>query len=305
VVTGGTGGTGGSDSWDLDPLDPRNGIPGLPAGANLSRTGGTLSLQNCIVANPASGGNGYGGLADAGHNLSSDDTCNFGAPGSLNNTDPKLGALGAYGGSTQTVPLLADSPAINAGIEIPGLDTDQRGVARPQGAAFDIGAFERPFAGLAGVVLRRDGTPFPGVLLTLISVTAEPRTTTSDAEGRYEFTPQPGTDLGVYRIQPASGGGSTFTPTHRDVTLSSPSQSIPDLDFTADGERIVSFGFAPDGRFHFRFLGQPSTPYQIQATQLPDPWQQIAEGLTDTAGYLDFTDPDPSTDMRLYRVVGP
>jgi len=51
-----------------------------------------------------------------------------------------LGPLGNYGGSTQTMPLLPGSAAIDAGSGCPA--TDQRGVARPQGSACDIGAFE-------------------------------------------------------------------------------------------------------------------------------------------------------------------
>jgi hypothetical protein len=54
--------------------------------------------------------------------------------------EPKLGILGAYGGPTETIPLLAGSPAIDAGkIEAcPGLD--QRGASRS--GRCDIGPFE-------------------------------------------------------------------------------------------------------------------------------------------------------------------
>src|SRR6185369_5191626 len=53
-----------------------------------------------------------------------------------------LGALASNGGPTQTHALLSGSPAINAGTATGALTTDQRGVARPQGAAVDIGAVE-------------------------------------------------------------------------------------------------------------------------------------------------------------------
>jgi hypothetical protein len=56
--------------------------------------------------------------------------------------DPQLGALGDYGGATQTIPLLTGSSAIDAGNDGLCPATDQRGVARPQGAHSDIGAFE-------------------------------------------------------------------------------------------------------------------------------------------------------------------
>jgi predicted outer membrane repeat protein len=56
--------------------------------------------------------------------------------------DPKLGALGNYGGFTQTFPLLAGSSAINLGNDAVCPATDQRGVARPQNTHCDIGAYE-------------------------------------------------------------------------------------------------------------------------------------------------------------------
>jgi uncharacterized repeat protein (TIGR01451 family) len=54
--------------------------------------------------------------------------------------DPLLGPLASNGGPTRTHALLAGSPAIDAGGGT--LSSDQRGVARPQGLAPDIGAFE-------------------------------------------------------------------------------------------------------------------------------------------------------------------
>lgn len=62
--------------------------------------------------------------------------------GSGPNFDARLGPLGNNGGPTPTYPLLPRSPALDAGIAIPGVTSDQRGVARPQGRAPDIGAFE-------------------------------------------------------------------------------------------------------------------------------------------------------------------
>jgi predicted outer membrane repeat protein len=50
--------------------------------------------------------------------------------------------LALNGGLTRTHALLAGSPAINAGANC--LATDQRGIARPQGARCDIGAYEAP-----------------------------------------------------------------------------------------------------------------------------------------------------------------
>jgi hypothetical protein len=121
--------------------------------AGIFNDSGMATLQNSIVANSSSGGNCFGTMTSNGYNLSSDDTCNFKGTGDLNSTDPKLGKLGNYGGSTQTIPLLSGSPAIDAGN--PGgctdsnghlLKTDQRGKPRPDkedSGGCDMGAFER------------------------------------------------------------------------------------------------------------------------------------------------------------------
>ncbi len=54
--------------------------------------------------------------------------------------DPGLDSLGSYGGPTQTMALLAGSPAIGKGTSVSGVTTDQRGMAR--GASVDIGAYQ-------------------------------------------------------------------------------------------------------------------------------------------------------------------
>jgi hypothetical protein len=57
--------------------------------------------------------------------------------------DPKLGSLADNGGPTRTRALLAGSPAIDAASTPDCPTADQRGVLRPQGAACDIGSYER------------------------------------------------------------------------------------------------------------------------------------------------------------------
>jgi predicted outer membrane repeat protein len=56
--------------------------------------------------------------------------------------DPLLGPLQDNGGSTFTHALLPASPAIDAANPLNNEFIDQRGVTRPQGSGFDIGAFE-------------------------------------------------------------------------------------------------------------------------------------------------------------------
>jgi len=56
---------------------------------------------------------------------------------------PRLGPLADNGGPTRTDALLLGSPAIDAASTPDCPTTDQRGVLRPQGAACDIGSYER------------------------------------------------------------------------------------------------------------------------------------------------------------------
>jgi hypothetical protein len=57
--------------------------------------------------------------------------------------DPRIGPLADNGGPTRTHALLLGSPAIDAASTPDCPTTDQRGVLRPQGAACDIGSYER------------------------------------------------------------------------------------------------------------------------------------------------------------------
>jgi len=103
---------------------------------------GNLTLRNSILWN---GSNLFNGLFDT---ISiSDSVLEGGCPAgascsSIYTTDPKLGALGNYGGKTQTIPLLADSSAIDSANDTYCPKTDQRGVIRPQRFHCDSGAYE-------------------------------------------------------------------------------------------------------------------------------------------------------------------
>jgi uncharacterized repeat protein (TIGR01451 family) len=80
--------------------------------------------------------------------------------------DPLLGPLDDNGGDTRTHALQPGSPAIDGGscTDIAGdlIASDQRGVARPQGADCDVGAYElgQPSLSLAKTV--DNGLPQPG-----------------------------------------------------------------------------------------------------------------------------------------------
>ena len=127
-----------------------------PARSGIYLTNGALNLSNSILANN-NGGNNFavsgGILTSQGYNLADNWNGVTTATGDLT-ADPKFGALGDYGGPTQTMPILIGSPAIDAGNDTVCADPltvnnlDQRGVVRPvnvTGAAAahcDIGAYE-------------------------------------------------------------------------------------------------------------------------------------------------------------------
>jgi hypothetical protein len=102
------------------------------------------TLTNVLLGNPGAGGNCAGtGYVSLGGNISSDASCTaFTQPTDISNTNPLAGPLQNNGGGTPTHALLVGSPAVDAAVVANCPTTDQRGVARPQGAACDIGAFE-------------------------------------------------------------------------------------------------------------------------------------------------------------------
>jgi predicted outer membrane repeat protein len=168
-------------------VDP--GAPGTPsmrntliAGNTLSGSGGTGPDVNGAI-DPASTNNLIG-VGDGSTGLTT------GTGGNLIGTAaapiaPLLGTLGNYGGSTQTIPLLPGSPAIDAGTTGAGVSaTDQRG--KPRVGAPDIGAFESQ-----------------GFALTIVSGTPQTKQINT------AFAPLVVSVTGA--SEPVSGGVITFT----------------------------------------------------------------------------------------------
>jgi len=172
------GGIGNGRTLTLNSSTVSGNSAGVGGGIN-NDSHATSTLKNTIVADNST--DCAGSITSAGHNLSSDGTCSFTAPGDLMNTDPVLAPLANNGGPTQTHALLAGSPAIEVGSpDCPPPATDQRGVGRPQGAACDIGAFEAPLP-VGGIAQLPDVSHSParnygalaGAALTaLVAVTA-------------------------------------------------------------------------------------------------------------------------------------
>jgi hypothetical protein len=117
-------------------------------GAVRNGLGGILSLRNSILANSTGGVDCIKvNTTAAVENINNlIETTGAGAEScgtSLLSSDPMLDSLTDNGGSTQTMALQANSPAINTGDDATCLSTDQRGVTRPQGNHCDIGAYEK------------------------------------------------------------------------------------------------------------------------------------------------------------------
>ncbi len=138
------------------------------AGAPSDSSTATINLTNALFVNNRLNGtphncgifdlnSAFGGLGvltatinSNGGNLSDDTTC---SPYFTKSTDQNnlgtlgstLGTLSNNGGFVPTIPLLQGSPAIDAGVTISGMTQDARFATRPQGTAFDSGAYESPF----------------------------------------------------------------------------------------------------------------------------------------------------------------
>ena len=132
-----------------------------------------MRVSSSIVAGDSANDDCSGTITDGGNNVSTDfdDSCSFTGPSDRVNVDPLLGALRNNGGPTDTLSLLAGSPAIDAGAGCAA--TDQRGQPRPQGTACDSGAFESAFT-TAPPVAAPTGPPADGTTVTTTTTIATP-----------------------------------------------------------------------------------------------------------------------------------
>ncbi len=111
---------------------------------------GRLAMVNTLLAGN-SGGNCFlaAAIESEGGNLDSGSTCGLVGGADMEDVDPRLGPLADNGGQTPTHALSPGSPAMDHGLTLPDIVTDQRGAPRPTRQGYDIGAYEAPELSMA------------------------------------------------------------------------------------------------------------------------------------------------------------
>ncbi len=238
------------------------------SGASLANHGGTVSLAATVVANRGAGDACSGPFVDEGYNVASDSSCGFGPSDGVVST---MGPLADNGGPTETMALLAGSPALGL-VESTALcsATDQRGGVRPP-TGCDSGAFQTvigtttivlpPLAAVAGQTLSvtvdvaSDG-PGLGVPTGTVSITdgsGAPATCPLDPSGTATCSitaPQ----VGTVTLDAAYGGDDNFlsSVSHgASLVVTSPgaavttSTEVPQVSVDFTGSLVASYGGAP------------------------------------------------------------
>ncbi|HEY3832803.1 MAG TPA: choice-of-anchor Q domain-containing protein [Acidimicrobiia bacterium] len=129
------------DTIDANPTAPDGNAP-------VSQIFGTAAatlnpVRGTVVSGGAPGRDCTIATTSGGSNYDDDGTCGFNGTGDFSHAaSPQLGMLRNNGGPTFTQDPAATSPLVNVVVGT-CLALDQRGVARPQGSACDIGSVER------------------------------------------------------------------------------------------------------------------------------------------------------------------
>ncbi len=155
-TTGDGGGIASTDGTTTIINSTITGNSTTHSGGGLANSA-TMILVNTIVAgntssNSATVADIAGPIAASSHNNligtgGSGGLTNGTSGNKINVANPGLGTLGSYGGPTQTIPLLANSPALDAASDTDAGLTDERGAQRgplglDAGTHADIGAYE-------------------------------------------------------------------------------------------------------------------------------------------------------------------
>jgi hypothetical protein len=180
---------------------------------------------------------------------------------------PALGALGNYGGPTQTVP--PGSPAVNIAPTC-ATGSDQRGVTRPTGGRCDAGAFEQQFIAVIPGALpsAQVGVPYSHQLIAINGI------------GPYTFAPL--SNLVPAWLTLSSSGLLSGTPTHTGFV--SFTVTATDTFSTATGSGTYYVFILPAGaalyRAYLSSAGSDANPctLPLPCRLLPAALAAVAEG---------------------------
>ena len=176
-------------------------------GANVFLNGDATFTNTIVAGTPGANCNTGFAPNDGGHNIDDGATCRFTGSGcadtsgsSFCDTNPLLDPAGPAnnGGPTQTIALLAGSPAIDHGdpdacADAPVDGVDQRGVSRPAGQC-DVGAFEvgaLPTTTTVTTATSTTTTSTTTTSTTTTTTTTTSTTTTSTVPGSCDAPPAP------------------------------------------------------------------------------------------------------------------
>lgn len=180
------------------------------AGFNgLITSNSPVRIINSIIAfnSGKNCGGTQGSITSDGHNLSNDFSCSLNQTGDLQGVDALLGPLGDYGGVTPVHPLLAGSPAIDAGDNSVCPSVDQRHITRPidgdgnNSLLCDIGPFEsRQQLSIADVIVPEGNSGTTNAVFTVTlappatqNVTVSYATSPDSASPGSDYTTKSGT----------------------------------------------------------------------------------------------------------------
>jgi len=214
------------------------------AGSGLSVSGAPpVTLLNTILS-ANNGVNCGGSIASLGHNLSSDASCGLSDSTDLENADARLGQLQNNGGQTDTLAPGPSSAALDAASLTACPSTDQRGIARPQGAGCDIGAVER-LASSAGLLAFSDGC-------SIVVTPPDGSSSTVVVDGRARVDPLLGNNCFTDPAWSSDGRHLAFV-----GSAQSGGYSLWTTDYPAGEPRMIAAGlteppggpnWSPDGR---------------------------------------------------------
>jgi hypothetical protein len=267
-------------------------------GLGVCNSGKVIARNSIIAGNGntyAVGPDFYGSLTSEGYNLIGDTNgCTIvgDTTGNLLGVDPVLGPLDDYGGPTMTMPLLAGSPAIDAGDTANAPATDQRGHTRPYGAASDIGAFESspPYTirgHVYGFTLREE-----------LPVAVEDAVLWTTNGGYYRVD---GLGPGNYSVYPISPN-YLFVPTNQLLTVG------PDrlwANIKAYHWNMLSLDDYTNSVMHIVFPGTNGQPCRLFMSADLHQWTAISTNIIGPSNYADLFLPVDDSPQVFFRAADP